>query len=395
MREHRLNYCSPAGNVPRCVMVCVTAMPAFHTQELGLCLSVLLADMPTSRTFPAGIARVNNRNRNACALGFIFHKATKLRKAPVMQPLPLLLAGLSPFSDMREVFQRDTETGAFSSGNDCLRDAVVLVFLEPLLFAAHFAKAAFCCFGADALQDCAPFGVAFTVLLDRRAGVLVSLAISCDVHNPEIDTKHPVRREQSGVVKVADASQVPFATHEHQVNLTLSMFEQSALMLTTNKGDFLAPVQQPNRDFVVGNESENPVIVGLGRMFAESALRFLVDLVAVRDLRNTAHGDLSRNLEFGTKLVVSRFVQVILAKYLLLKSKRGKPIACLVATLKRQAQGALLLWRGLQFEIGYNFHVVKYRKKYCMLSTVAKEPQSFGLPAIPPSPEGRGISRRI
>jgi hypothetical protein len=62
--------------------------------------------------------------------------------------------------------------------------------------------------------------------------------------------------------------------------------------------------------------------------------------------------------------VIAKFVEVILAEYLGLKSALGKPITSLVATLKRIPEPLFLLWSWLQFEVGYKFHVVKYREVY-------------------------------
>ena len=181
MREQRLSYGSPAGDVSRGVLVCVCFVPAGKTPELGLGFSVSLGDVSAGRTRPAGVAWVDGHTRDSDALRLVFDEGAKLPESPVVQPFPLLLAGLNPLADMRQVFQRNAEAGAFSSGNDCLRYAVVLVLLEPPLFAAHLPKAALCCFGADALQDGASFGVAFAVLLDCRAGVLVAFAVRGDV----------------------------------------------------------------------------------------------------------------------------------------------------------------------------------------------------------------------
>lgn len=243
MREHRISYKTPSGDVASGVMVCVTTVPAFHTPKLCLGLPVRLRRMPARRAFPACITRVNRHHRYSSQLRLVFDESTKLAEAPIVQSLPLLLAGLSPLADVRQVFQRNAEAGAFSSGNDCLRYAVVLMLLKPPLFAAHLAKTALCCFGADALQDGAPFGVAFAVLLDPRAGILVALAVSGDIDDAEINAKHAVRREQSRIIKVTHGAEIPLAAHEHQVGFALSVCDQSTLMVTADEGNLLAASQ--------------------------------------------------------------------------------------------------------------------------------------------------------
>jgi hypothetical protein len=144
MREHRTSYknVAPSGDIASSVMVCVITVPASHTQKLGLGFPVALGDMAASRTLPAGIAWIDNRNRDACALGLVHDEGPKLGEAPIVQTVPLLFLGLNLSSDMRQIFQRDSETGAFSSGDDAFGNAMVFVFLEPFLLAAHGTKAA-------------------------------------------------------------------------------------------------------------------------------------------------------------------------------------------------------------------------------------------------------------
>ena len=357
MREQRLSYGSPAGDVSRGVLVCVCFVPAGKTPELGLGFSVSLGDVSAGRTRPAGVAWVDGHTRDSDALRLVFDEGAKLPESPVVQPFPLLLAGLNPLADMRQVFQRNAEAGAFSSGNDCLRYAVVLVLLEPPLFAAHLPKAALCCFGADALQDGASFGVAFAVLLDCRAGVLVAFAVRGDVHDAHVNAEHSVRREQSRVIEVAHGAEIPLAAHEHQIDFAFAMLKQATLMLATDEDDLVPPIQKPKRNDVIGAETQDTVIVWLRGVFAECALFLGVQLIGISHFRDAAHGYLSGEPEAFPQLGIARLVQVVLPEYLGLKCPLREPVACLVATLKRSAQSVFLLWRWLQTKVGNEFHI--------------------------------------
>lgn len=114
MREHRLSYSSPAGNIASGVI----AVPAGHTPKLGLGLPVSFIDTAASWTLTACIAWIDSYHRHTSTLG------------------------LNPCANAFEIFQGNSETGAFCSGNDAFGYTVVLMFLEPLLFTANLPKTA-------------------------------------------------------------------------------------------------------------------------------------------------------------------------------------------------------------------------------------------------------------
>ncbi len=362
MREHRQIYkATLPGDIPGCVVVGVGTMPAGDTQKLGLGFPVTLINMPTLTALPAGIARVDNRNRNSGSLGFVSHKIPKLTEGPVMQSVPLLFSGLNLRPDMRQIFERDTKTGAFSSGNDCFGNTVILVLLKPLLLAAHLAKSVFCCSSAYALQCCSAFGVSLPVRFNLRAGVLVAHAVGGNVDHAQINAQHAAWSQQLGVVEVAHASQIPLAAHKHQVNFAFAMLQQFALVIAASVGNLVASGKQPDRDNIIRTEAKDAVIVRLGRMLAESTRRFLVNLVAVGYLGYAAYRYLRCYFKLGAEFVVAKFVEVVLSKNFSFPRLTGKPITGFVATLKRIPEHLFLLFGWLQFEVGYQFHVVKYR----------------------------------
>ena len=92
-------------------------------------------------------------------------------------------------------------------------------------------------------------------------------------------------------------------------------------------------------------------------MLAKNMLLLLVNLVGICDLCNSSHHQLSAQREALAQFSVARLVQIVLPESLGLECLRGKPIACRIATLKRSAQSALLLWRRLQTKVGNKFHI--------------------------------------
>ena len=209
---------------------------------------------------------------------------------------------------------------------------MILMLLKPLLLAAHLAKAAFCCSSAYTLQCRTAFGVMFPFRFNSSTGVLVAETVSRNVDNAEINTKNSFRREQFRVVEVTYYREIPLAAYQHQVNLALAMFKQFALVVAAIVRNLFSSRQYPKRNNIISAESNNSVIVRLRCMFAKSTLNFLVNFVRIRDFCNTAYRYLSGNLKLGTKVVIAKFVQVILSECLSIKSAFGKPVAGFVAT---------------------------------------------------------------
>lgn len=375
MRERiRLSYGSPTRNISGCVMVGVCFVSAGQTQELGLGFAVPLGDVTADRTFPAGVARINRHDGNSGALGLVLQEPAELAEAPVVQSFALLFVGPYPAADVRQIFERNPHAVAFGSRNDALGNAVVLMRLEPPLFAAHAAQSALGSLRVNALKDGPAFSVALAVGFYLGAAVLVAKAVRGDADDAKVYTKHPVRRKQARVVEVAHGGEIPLAAHEHQIDLALTVPHQLALMVSTSVGDLLTAGKNPQGNQIAGHEAQDAVIVGLRSMLAKLDRLNLIafrqkrfgGLVGVGDLLDALNGNLCRQREAGANLDIERLVHVVLAEHLRLKSCAGKPVARLIATLQRGAKSAFLIWCRLQFQIGNEFHALKYRE-FCAI----------------------------
>ncbi|KFI22239.1 hypothetical protein HW44_11210 [Nitrosococcus oceani] len=361
MREHRLSYSSPSGDIASGVMVCVITVPAFHIPKLGLGFPVAFVDAPTGETLFAGITWIDSHHRHTGLLGLILDKGTKLTKAPVMQAFPLRFVGLNPCPDMLEIFKSNAETGAFRSRDDAFGDTMVLVFLKPFLPAAYVAKAAFSGPCAEALQGGASFGVTLTVGLDFSPTVPLTQAVSGDIDNTEIHTQHALRGQQFGIVKVTYSGQIPLAAHEHQIDFALAVFKQLALVIATNIANLFSTRQKPQGDFLITDKAQDTVIIGMRRMLTKGALGFLVKLVGVRHFSNAAHRHLSGQCKFGVHGLIAELMQIVLPECLRFPSALREPVARFITARQRQTQLAFLRWSWRQFEVSYQLHKLKYR----------------------------------
>src|SRR5271166_1093755 len=79
----------------------------------------------------AGISRVNADQGHATERCLVAHETPKLSKRPTVVRSPLALSNRCPGANVRQVFQPDAASGAFSLAHDYLADAVVHVGCEP------------------------------------------------------------------------------------------------------------------------------------------------------------------------------------------------------------------------------------------------------------------------
>lgn len=356
MREHRLCYGSPAPDIESGVAVCVGFMSASCTPKHGLTGTVLFVDMSTHETLTASIARVNNEDRNACHLRFIFDKAAQFGESPVVQTFPLLFIGLNPGADILEVFKTNCAMGAFSFGNDATRYVVVDPLLETALSSAHFPKPTFGGSCAFLLQYGAAFSVPLTLCFYVLAAELLARGIGSDINDTQVNPKNTFRRQQIRVVKITNSGDIPMAANKHQIHFAFAMLEQLALMFATNKPDLDTSVQRPNRNLVIRQKTKNPVVVGLCAKWAKNALRFLVQLVGIRDLSDATNGNLRSQLKTTPNFLINNLMQIKLPECFSIPRLFRNPATRLITPLQRLLKQYGLFWRGLQFNVSYKFH---------------------------------------
>jgi len=394
-KRFRHVYKYPTRDVASGIQVGIATMSADLTPELRLSFSVGFGDMPTFRTGSACVARVNCLDHQASAFCFVLYKIAKLAETPVVQPFPLLFIGLNPAADMRQIFERDTHAVAFSSGNDSFRDAMVLMFLESFLLAAHVAKATLCRTRTNTLQLCPSLCVSGPVSLDFRSGVLVSNAIRRDVDDAHVNAEHPIRCKQTGIIEVAYGTDVPLAAHEHKINFALAVRKQFSLVLSTDKGNPGSTWKKPDRNHIAADKPEYAVIVRLSRMLAKCAHLLLVNLVRISNFRDAAHGNLRRQIEASAKIGIKRLVHVVLAKYPLLKCGLRKPVARLITTLKRIFQSRFLFWSWRQFEVCDKLHSSSIEKNKMAYNTGGARKGAAYAAALSLPGMNAGVSRAI
>ncbi len=351
------------------------------TGEGGLVRSVLFIDCAARRAPLARVARIDEYHRNSGTRRLVGGELPELGECPIVQPSPLLAPGLNPAANVRQVFETYRAPGAFRFINESLRNTVVGVGLKSPLFAGQLPKAALSSLRSPALKAGFPACEFGTDALDIRPGVGPAVAVESQIDNAEIDAKHIGDADFLGVRYIADAGEIPLATHEHQIDLALAVSEQGPLALAADEGNFQPSWQRPDRDGIATAKADNPVVVRLGREAPEGALFFPVDLVTVRHLRDAAHGSLRSQLEHRPRLAVGHLVQIELPELAVSESLCREKIASLIAALKRLAQCAGLALVRLQLDVRYQLHTFKYGDVLKMFNRQKKERRAF-LPGL-------------
>lgn len=293
-----------------------------------------------------------------------------------MQARSLLPSGRYPAANVRQFFQRNSTSGAFSKRNELFRDIVVHVLSKAGLLARKLLEAALCRLGSAALQTRLALCKFGSNALNLGAAVNVAVAIRSDVDNAEIDAKPIGWIEFLSLRNVTDDRKNPFALIETEIAFALPERQQSTLMFAGNERNLDAAVERPDRNDIIA-ETKDAIVIGLGGEPAEDRRGSSTYLECVCHLSNRANCDLRRKPELGSHVMIGQVMEIELAKYVGLEALGSKPGASCIAALKRLFERLRLLLGRLELDRRNELHVFKYGK----FSTICQEGCCF-LPAL-------------
>jgi len=352
---------SPGTDVQRRDVIGGSRVPTRSTAEKVSALPVPLLDMPTDRTLPTRVPRIDFDHGDTGEDCLVGNKATELKESPVRHPVSLAATGLGSATDTPEVLKSDSMSGAFRSSDDVLGDDVVCIGLEPGLLPGDLPQFSFGRLRTLALQVLTTVAIFAAILFYSSSAVALPSAVDREIDNPEIDTQELLNIDLVGLFDIAGATEIENSVDEQEVYLTLTVFEELPLVLAANKIDLHPTVQCPYGQAVVTEQSEDPIIIGLGRVLFERTAFPTEYLIRIRDFCDAANCHLCRQPELSTDLVVYKFMKVILSERLGIPSLGRYPIACLVASLQCPFESIELRGRWMEFDVCSEFHCFKYR----------------------------------
>jgi hypothetical protein len=354
-----------------------------------LSFAISFVDTTTNRTLTRRVAWVNIDHRHTAKLCLVIDKLTQLVKRPAMQTRTLRLSSRDPVADTRQIFEGNTASSALSLFYKFFTDRVVNVLGKTLFFTRQFLEATARSKSAFTLQLLAQATVTITHVLNLRTGVHLPIAVYRDVGNTQVNTEKPIRVKGCFVGHIAGRKQVELAFAVDQIAFTLLKVQKRKLMFSGHKVDFLPPAHKPDRNVSLINAPvQNPTVVGHSTEFLEITLGFFVQLVSINYLANTAHGQLSRQIEPRPNFAICQAMYWNAAKSLFLPRHITDVIASGIGLLKCFKEQAALRFGRLKFHYGGQFHsyIIAY------LFEIFKMLKGEG--AYLPMPKGRGFSRQ-
>ena len=171
----------------------MTQEATLNTLELGLGRPVALVDTPARRARAGCVPRVYGDKREARVGALVGEEEAQLAEGPGRENDTLLASSRDPFPDVGQLFDPNSPSGAFRTGNDLLADAVVFVTLEASFPAPSLPQEPLGSLRADGLKTAAEFEVSLPQPTDQAAGVESTVTVSGDVLYAHVDSQEVVR----------------------------------------------------------------------------------------------------------------------------------------------------------------------------------------------------------
>ena len=274
-----------------------------------------------------------------------------------MQDRTLAAFGSYPFTDVRQVFQRNSPTGVVRGFYDLLRDNMIYIGGKASFLTRKPLQFTFCRTRLLPLQLGAQLAMPIANTFDCLALVEGSITGYGNVGNPQVNTKESFWFSFWRFFNVARLEQVELAVVVDQIALAAQPGKQLGLMLAANERHLLTARHSPDGDHTLGELVRNqPVIEGEGCQGLERALAFLVKLVGVGNLSKDTHGHISADSEAGANVGVAELVQGELPERSFLPGHVTHVVARGVSGLKRLLKCRVLFWRRLELQLCDQLH---------------------------------------
>jgi len=346
----------PGPDIPSRDCVRRSSETALDTEEIVPRLSVGFVDMPALGAFPRCIAWIDEKQGDSGKSGFVGKERPQLMESPVRQSCSLVPSGRYPLSDTAEVFDRDRRFGAFGICYDCLRDAVVHVFLKSCLLSGNLLEFTLRRARLFLLKVAPSMFELAAVRVDRFAAVGFPPGVCGNINNAKVHSKDIRGFYQLGIVYIAHNRKEKFTVDSHQIDFAFAEREPFPLPLAHGERNLLSSGKGPDRNDLVFGESDNIAVVGLCGILSESPLNFPIQFIRVRDLGNRTDDHLGGERESSSRVVIRKFMEMVLPEDLCFPSARREIVTGGIRHLKRCLKDGGLLLRRFQFQVHNQLH---------------------------------------
>ncbi len=340
-------------------------MSTANTPERGLIRTVALVNRAAHVARLRGVTRVNQHHWNTAHLSFIADVRPKLHPVGTRRPIAVSASLRFPnrllraLANVGQIFKGKRALSAFGFRNKLLGNEVVGVRLKAALFAADGSQASFGILRTDGLQPITTTLIPLAYPFHLSTAVLLTVAIRRKVHNPEVNTQRRVNIFGGWFVNIARDQEVELAFTKNKITFALSRVQHLALTFTTHKRHvFEATVNRPNRNCqLITVERQDAIIVGNTAVWPVATRCLAIQLVAIAHFGKTANHHLCRQAIVRLDLLIHQLLQIVLPKDLLVPGHATDLVARGVRRFKRARERSSLLGRGLQLDLGDDFHI--------------------------------------
>ena len=357
--------------------------------ERSLRRSVLLVDITTRGTRPAGISGVHENHFYPRYPGFVGDKLSQLIKCPRGEFASLRLTSPDPFTDASQILHGNSAPCAFSLSNQPLGNGMVHVASKVPFLRLALLEEPSGCLGPLLLESGPKFSVSLPQAVQMPAGEGFSIGIDGNVDDPQVNSQEVLRISRRGLIHFTDGIQKETAIVVDEIGLSLAGLEEFPLPISGLEGNFSPPAYSPN-GHIVRVVAQDAVIVGNRASWAERSPDLAVQFVGIGYLGDTSYNDLSRKKKLFPHVLVGELVKPELSEGLTIQCYLRDVITGSIGLLHSLKEGLGLFWRRLKFDVGHKFHglsltlfslFVKYRKEerpfLCHLKEAVSRPQNL------------------
>lgn len=332
IRNVRLVDKSSPANILGSVDIRVCRMSTQHATEGRLIRAILFGDVAAFETGSACVPWVHIDHRNPVLFRFVGHKKSQLRKRPGMENAALFSPSPNPQTNALQIFEGNPLLRAFSERDDLLANSMIRISGKTKFFSREFLESALCRFGSLLLKLGSKAFVAVANAFDVRPAVPLPCRIGQDIINAEVTPEDTVYVLRSRIIQATSGRQIESLVSQDKIRLTLLRAKERFLALAANKRDFEPSTGGPDgNNLFLDLPGQNTKIVGNGPCKPVGSLAFLVQLVRIRHLSDTANYYLgTEGWKFLSSFGIGLLVQFELCKRLCLPGSSTQPIAAAI-----------------------------------------------------------------
>jgi len=328
----------------------------FLADEFGLRLPVGLCDMPTLRTSPTGVPRIDEEDRDARKPCFVGNKPSEFVEGPLAESFTLLFSNRYP--EALEVFKGDASSGVFGNLNDVLGNRVVGGALKHTLPTRELFEMPFSGVRSFLLKSFLDGRHPGTDTIHHFPGELLSVRCGCEVDDAEIHSQRSLRNERRPIGNFNTEEEKEIAFGVNKVGLSTDPALVELGVCAEDDGYLESPVKAQDAYRVQSLEGKDALVVDESRMLLEDVEPFLFGPVRFGNLADGADGKLGGKTIPVPNVVIAKMVKPNLAELLVLEGHGGGVVTGFVENLNGLYQRILLLAGWKELYLDCKFHGV-------------------------------------